>query len=380
MRTVCQMDQCAGCMACVDICSRNAVMIEDHLSSYNAVIDEDKCMNCDACFKVCPNNGNVEPVQPKEWYQGWAEDAEIRKEGSSGGVAQAIEKGFIQSGGVVISCAFAKGKFIFKTAETTDELKEFVGSKYVKSNPEQAYKNAAAYLRKGRKVLFVGLPCQVAAVKHFVPKALTDKLYTADLICHGTPSPKLLERYLGQYGIIPTEINTIRFRSKGKFQVFDDCKPVESVAGICDHYSIAFLNAVCYTENCYSCRYARQERMGDLTLGDAWGTSQNADEIRRGISLILCQTDKGKRLLDEGDIHVEDVDRKTAVEHNHQLREPMGKPRCRKEFFAKLQCGESFNSAVRHCCRWICLKQFVKKCLIKAVGQDYEMTENNYNG
>lgn len=33
MNTVCEMDQCVGCMACIDICPKNAIKIVDSLKS-----------------------------------------------------------------------------------------------------------------------------------------------------------------------------------------------------------------------------------------------------------------------------------------------------------------------------------------------------------
>lgn len=366
MRTVCDKDKCAGCMACIDICTRGAIAVRDSLSSYNAVIDEERCINCNVCYRVCQGNNYPDLIRPLHWYQGWAEDKDVRKGSSSGGVAQAIEKGFIESGGIVISCLFNQGEFCFKAAETIDELKQFAGSKYVKSNPQNAYKSTVEYLKNGVKVLFVGLPCQVAAVKKYVPRTLADDLHTVDLICHGTPSPQILDIYLKQYGYFLRQIKNISFRTKNKFQVQNDYKPVESVSGICDHYSTAFLNAICYTENCYTCTYARRERVGDISLGDSWGSNQEQSEINMGISLILCQTHKGKKMLAEGKIHLEDVDVNNAMEHNHQLREPMTKPQGREMFLARLKNGEKFNSVVRYYYPWICVKQYIKKCLIKA--------------
>ena len=53
MVTVCEKDMCAGCMACIDICPKDAITIRDSLHAYNAVIDTDKCVECTACHKVC---------------------------------------------------------------------------------------------------------------------------------------------------------------------------------------------------------------------------------------------------------------------------------------------------------------------------------------
>ena len=60
MKTVCKINQCSGCMACVDVCPRKAVVVKDELMYYNAVIQEDKCINCNACHAVCQNNHSTE--------------------------------------------------------------------------------------------------------------------------------------------------------------------------------------------------------------------------------------------------------------------------------------------------------------------------------
>lgn len=39
MNIVCDMEKCAGCMACVDICPQNAIQVLQGLRYYQAVID-----------------------------------------------------------------------------------------------------------------------------------------------------------------------------------------------------------------------------------------------------------------------------------------------------------------------------------------------------
>ena len=150
---------------------KQIIKIVDELDSYNAIINEEQCVNCDLCRKVCQNNRNVKFTQPIMWKQGWARDTLVRSSSSSGGVAQAIERAFVRTGGIVCSCAFEKGTFGFMFAESEKEVEKFKGSKYVKSNPSGIYKKIKEYLIAGRKVLFVGLPCQVEAVKCYVASA-----------------------------------------------------------------------------------------------------------------------------------------------------------------------------------------------------------------
>ena len=364
MKTVCEKNCCVGCMACVDMCPKKAISIQDSLKSYNAVINTEKCINCNACHNVCQNNVNdTEFLYPIEWHQGWANDPIIRNIASSGGYATAIAKAFLQSEGVVCSCYFKEGQFLFKSVNKIEQLNDFIGSKYVKSNPQGIYKEVDEILSAGQKVLFIGLPCQVAALKKYIRKKRQKLLYTIDLICHGTPSPKLLDLYLHQKGLSLSGILDIGFRVKTKFQLMNQKKGVEG-NGVCDRYSIAFLNAMTYTDNCYSCRYARIERISDMTLGDSWGSELPIEETKKGISLVLVQNDKGKELLDLADITCIDVSLENAISHNHQLQLPSKMPIKRDVFFEKLKQGKNFDGLVTETFTKMCLKQDIKKILI----------------
>ena len=64
MITVCKENMCTGCMACVEVCNKDAIKIVDILKSYNAVIEEDKCIGCNKCKHVCQNNERVELKKP----------------------------------------------------------------------------------------------------------------------------------------------------------------------------------------------------------------------------------------------------------------------------------------------------------------------------
>lgn len=365
MKTVCDANQCAGCMACVEICPKAAVRIEDSGFCLNAVIDEDKCVDCNACHHVCQQNHPAEFRSPISWHQGWTNDAKQRQESSSGGFATAISRAFVASGGIVCSCTFLDGQFCFAFAETKEELSQFVGSKYVKSNPAGIYKKIKDLLQQGKKVLFLGLPCQVSAVKNYVGGSLLENLYTADLICHGSPSPKILELFLKQHGIAFQNLHAMRFREAGIYHISCDGNGI-AANRTSDRYSIGFLNGLCSTENCFSCRYARTERVSDITLGDSWGSELAQAEQKKGISLALCQTEKGQWLLDNADVCIFDVDLKRAVANNHQLSAPSVKPSGWNMFFQKLSQNGNFDALVFWQFPKQCLRQEIKKWLIRA--------------
>ncbi|MDX8420051.1 Coenzyme F420 hydrogenase/dehydrogenase, beta subunit C-terminal domain [Stecheria sp. CLA-KB-P133] len=363
LNTVCEVNQCAGCMACVDICPKSCISIKDDIEHMNAVIDENACIHCNACHRVCQKNHPAELQKPIAWYQGWAVD-EIRNQSSSGGFASAIQIAFIKNGGVVASCKLVDGDYKFIIARTIDELSGFAGSKYVKSNPVGIYKKVREELRKGNKVLFIGLPCQVSAMKNFIGNSLGKNLYSIDLICHGTPSIKLFRMALNEYGYDLKKCKYVYFRRNGNFAVRTDLKKI--VPERChDFYTQAFLQGIDYTENCYSCHYATDHRVGDLMLGDSWG-SELHDEEQNGISLALVQNEKGNELLSLSGVTLKPVDLENAKIPNTQLRHPTPKSPEHDVFFQKIAKGKSFRSSVTAVWPKFCMKENLKLFLINA--------------
>lgn len=363
MKTVCKHNKCAGCMACVNICTRGAIKIADEMHAYNAVIDEIKCNDCGACYRVCQKNNPPKAISCNVWYQGWAKDCKVRCNSASGGIATAVSQAFIDIDGIVYSCIFEKGQFIFIRADSSKEINKFSGTKYIKSNPDMVYKNIKRDLKERRKVLFIGLPCQVAAVLNYVGEN-KDTLYTIDLICHGTPSPKVLDLFLKQYNLDIGRVHNICFRTKS-IEKKKNSFIGTLEKGVQDRYTIAFLNGLTYTENCYECDYAQFERVSDLTLGDSWGTEMCKEEKKRGISLVLCQTKKGERLLRKADVELYDVDIERATSNNCQLNKPPKCPPKRDDFWNRIIGGTPFNKVVYRHCMWQCIKQDIKNIFLK---------------
>lgn len=359
MKTVCELNKCNGCMACSSICPKNCITIADSIYAMNAEIDESVCINCKLCERTCPNISKQEKMSPIEWKQGWAEK-EIRSKSTSGGAASAIIRSFIQSGGYVASCLFKGGEFAFELTNNIKVAKKFAGSKYVKSNPEGIYKKVQERL-KTDKVLFIGLPCQVAALKNYIKNQ--DNLYTIDLICHGTPSSKLLEQFLSERGYKLKELKDVKFRTKTDMGLSVDGEKI-NLSRVMDDYLCAFLESIDYTENCYSCQFASLDRVSDVTLGDSWGTEYK-DEENNGISLVLIQSEKGKELIDKSGLEFKDVDLDNAVAHNHQLSHPSILSPKRDKFLSLIKAGKSFKAAAFAVLPKMVIKQNIKLVLIK---------------
>jgi hypothetical protein len=97
------------------------------------------------------------------------------------------------------------------------------------------------------------------------------------------------------------------------------------------YYYKRFLAGDVYRESCYRCPYAGGERPGDLTIGDFWGID-SADaglDPRRGISLVLANSHKGRELLPviKNFSTWAERDALEAVAGNDQLRHPTPRPK-----------------------------------------------------
>lgn len=362
MKTVCAPNSCTGCMMCVSKCAKNAIRVEDGIKAFNAWIDETQCINCGLCEQGCPSNHPIEKYTPSLWKQGWASNEYARLAGSSGGAASAIGNAFIKDGGTVCACVFDRGALVFEFVNKVEATKKFAGSKYVKSNPSGIYPKLKKLLQEGKRVLFIGLPCQVAAVQRYTNHH--PELYTIDLICHGTPSEKLLRQFLSEKKIDIQKMCDLKFRKKDEFYLSDADKRIVPPS-VFDQYTYAFLRGLCYTEACYSCQYAEISRVSDITLGDSWGSQLPIEEQKKGVSLIFCQTEKGKQMLDLADVHLEDVDVNVAVENNKQLQKPSSKPNKYNLFWKTFFHTGKFCVAVDICYPIVFFKQKVKAVLIR---------------
>ena len=306
-------EKCTGCGVCKNVCKANAItmkLCDDGF--YYPKINKELCTDCGACARVCHYtnknqtydfSGNVFAVQSK--------DKKILEKSQSGGLFAELAKRIISDGGVVYGAAFDE-KFEVRhiRINSCHQLYKLQGSKYVQSVTTDIFKAVKTDLESGVTVLFSGTPCQISALYSCVGHG-REKLYTADVLCHGVMSPKLWKEYLeyitSKYG----EIKQADFRDKSygwqiqnETFVTEDKKIKKNVFRKIFHKSL-LLRPSCYSisEGKYVtvCKYAGLSRGSDITIGDFWGI-KNAEEafadINSGISIAIVNTEKGRELFD----------------------------------------------------------------------------------
>ena len=363
---VCEIDKCCGCNACVNICPKKCISIVDNIKSLNAIINKDICINCKICEKVCQVNNITSKLikfnKVEKCYEGLTRINDINELASSGGFATTLGYEFAKNGGFVVGIKSVKETFYFDLTNNPEKIKLFAGSKYVKVSTKNIYIKIKEKLINNEMVLFFGVPCQVAGLKLFLQKEYS-KLYTVDLICHGTPSEKVLLKYLKEKQIDNTM--NISFRKKHQYQLFKDNQPILTRT-ICDPYTIGFLNGLFYTENCYSCRYATSERISDITIGDSWGSSNRCNDGLKSLSLILLNSKKGEyllSLLSDTFIFTERA-YEDAIKYNNQLSHPSSKQPYTNFYFKHFENMTTFK-IIKKAYPKIILKQKIKYYLVK---------------
>lgn len=324
---ICNKSKCSGCAACANVCPVAAIEMKPGKIGHIYPEISNKCIECNKCVKTCPVNSPLDLLTPEMTFAFWVRDKKEHVTSTSGGAAACFTNYILENGGVVYGCAALPHGIIehIRIDKKADAYK-LKGSKYVQSNINANYKSIKVDLKEGKKVLFVGLPCQVAGLRNFIGKE-NKNLYSVDLICHGVPSQQVLFEYIEALGIKRNDISEITFReAKGYYLT------VKSFSGTVYHqdedkdlYYMAFNDNLCFRDSCFTCRYSSPKRVGDLTIGDFWGLGKKTPfkyDTHGHVSVVLVNNTKGKQLIDSCSDQYELVERtlEEAVAGNHNLK------------------------------------------------------------
>ncbi len=357
---------CCGCNACAEICPKHCIaMKHDEYGFLYPEVDESLCIECGACERVCPFPAyEIDLNYPLKAFAAWANDEKAYERSSSGGAAYVISHTILSEGGVVYGCASDGLDIRHVRVDRLEDLPKLQGSKYVQSDVCGLFSQVRTDLKVGRKVVFIGTPCQVAGLKKFIKK-VPDNLLLVDLICHGTPSQQMLREHIAHI-VGDKKINKITFR-RGNSYILDiesngkkiwDANLWESPYK--DMYLHAFIKGYNSRPCCHHCTFARPERVSDITIGDFWGLGEDCPrpkDCEMGISVILPATEKGLAVTQVIKSQMTLVERPVseAITGNSQLHEPLGESNDSRRFM-QLYPKLSFDRAVRA----VVLKKMVK--------------------
>lgn len=348
-RVICNHDKCTGCAACKDVCPKQCITMQpDDLDALHPVVDESICINCGLCEKTYPNNRELSYKLPHKVLAAWSNDNEVRRTSASGGIACELYHYWIKNGGVATGVVFDRDEGChFILLENESDIKAVQNSKYTFSDTAGIYKVVKQKLQAGISVLFIGVPCQVAGLYGFLKKEY-DNLTTVDIICHGMPPATYLEQHIKSIEDKKKEYTCQLFFRDPKYYTYTYTFTLKNNNGkefynkkvlTRDNYQLGYHRALIYRENCYSCNYAREERISDLTIGDFSGLGRFApfEYDKHNVSCILENTDKGSALLKKlnGALSMFERPACEAFEVEKQLKSPSVK-HSRRSIFEKV--------------------------------------------
>lgn len=334
-------EECFACGACKNICPKQAIeMITDIRGFLYPEINNDLCIECGMCRKVCIISKKVTERNPKEVFAATATDKDLSINSASGGAFAVFAKMILLNGGSVCGAAYNQNMEVKHTLiDNINELSRLQGTKYVQSDIEYIFRTIKHNLLENKTVLFSGTPCQVHGLQSYLGKEY-ENLFLIDIICHGVPSEKVFLDYIKILEKkIDGKIVNFRFRDKEKgwgsktpridFKQKEVHKSIY-IRAINSSYYRLFLKGNIYRDNCYKCKYASAVRVGDVSIGDYWGIDEAHPEFienqrnYRGISVVICNTEKGIKLVEEckEEFMLCKSDIARAQRRNPQLKEP----------------------------------------------------------
>lgn len=344
---ICSKEQCTACGACAYVCPKQCIhMREDELGEIYPSIDEEICVQCGKCRKICPALYSFEFLSPQKAFAAWSSNPEERRTSASGGIAAELYKYALVNDMSVIGAKMNPDfSCSLELVDSVDQIQEFKNSKYVFSTAYELYPKLAKTLSMEKGVVMIGLPCQIAAVKRFFPHA--ENLYLIDVVCHGTTSSAYLKQHIRALELFTKrEADKICFRDPYACTytytlTLTDKKNVRFYTKRTkdgDSYQIGYHRGISYRENCYHCKYAKGERIADLTLGDYKGLGKMApwSDKQEEVSCVLIHSEKGKHifeeLIDNGRIVAFERPVNEPISADSQLQHSSIKSRARLDF------------------------------------------------
>lgn len=361
-------EMCCGCQACKMICPTNCIsMHEDERGFVYPKKDKELCIDCGMCEEVCPfiQKSRIDYDNNMEFpkaYLAINKDEDILFNSASGGVFSAVTNTFCDDNFVVFGVQFDQSfNAIHTHTDSIEGTYKYRKSKYLQSDISSSYKEAEEFLKKGKKVLFTGTPCQIAGLRLYLGKDY-ENLLCLDLVCHGVPAQAIFNKYL----------NYLEFEHGGKVTGFTfrhktvDEKGIRNSRNVKmdigskeiimnsknDKYLRGFHNALFYRPSCYNCKYANPNRISDITMADFWGVDKlfPEEDVHKGVSVILVNTKKGQNIVKQldSDMYLKETDLQYVVNRNTQLNRPTTKHKRYDDFF-RIFDSMRFDEAVDHC-------------------------------
>ena len=304
---------CSGCGACAAVCPHGAIVLKpDEAGLLTACVDGEKCVGCGLCTRVCHRFSDEvagRDLRESPLYAVQSANPETLKNCSSGGLAHELALWTVRGGGKATGAVYdtRTDRVRHETVCTEAGIAALDGSKYLQSDPQEAFRNALAETKKDPSARFTvfGTPCQIAGLaKVCEVSKVRDRFLLVEIFCHGVPPVGLWDK------------QTERIRKKLKADRFDSLRFRYKKDGWHSYCIRADANGrtfygtrerelfwQVYFENvllgdaCMTCRLRKEVSLADLRIGDYWGRRYQSRSD--GVSAAFALTDAGRAAIEE---------------------------------------------------------------------------------
>lgn len=321
---------CSGCGACAGLLGSSKVQMRLSQQGYlrPSTLESLTPKNVELVQAVCPgirlehepDSGPYHPIWGpiKQVRTGQAMDAQIHREGSSGGVVSALAIYLLESQQVdfVAQIAVAKTDPLaneVQMSRTRADVLRAAGSRYAPAAPLARLEE---YLATGQRFALVGKPCDVAAVRNLgrVDSRVGQQIpFLLSFMCAGVPSIEGTHELLNQLGMEAGRLQSFRYRGDGWPGM---ARAVDLDGKVAEMDYAKSWGTILNRHLQFRCKICPDGtgEFADVVCADAWyGKDGYPDfEEREGRSLLLTRTAVGESLVLEavraGAIGVSDLE------------------------------------------------------------------------
>ncbi len=312
---------CIGCGLCQSTAGKNKVQVVKTSRGYQqpVVVGELDHVTVDKIYDTCPGT-RIEGLPDRlleadtrvdnvwgPWRRitrGWAADAEVRYEGSTGGVLTALGIYLLESKRVdfilhaknsVRDPSFGDRQLSFGKADVI----ESAGSRY---GPTASLIDIGEVLDRNQAFAFIGKPCDISALRNYARHDnRVEKLvrYWLTMVCGGYLTPASTKAFYDRIGVDPEQVSALRYRGRGcpgptRVETEDQVKEVHYLDFWGEDESMWALPF-----RCKICPDGIGEA-ADIAAADTWpgGSPNRVDsETDPGVNAIIARTRSGEELL-----------------------------------------------------------------------------------
>ncbi|MCW4001027.1 MAG: polysaccharide pyruvyl transferase family protein [Candidatus Bathyarchaeota archaeon] len=271
---------CNGCGNCVFVCPNGALTAKPAQEGFRIRLNFSSCIGCGLCLRSCPKIYSAQNVKPQnvllgKYDQCWVGQAndDLRKNVTSGGIVTGLLVNALKEAEIdgAIVTESQGTKTVSVIACTKKEVLSSSGTKYCPVDFSATLKEISG---KPGKFAFVGLPCQIAAIRKLEESNVELKqkiVLHIGLFCSHNVSANATKLLLESMGISYPDVTDLCYRARkgGVTGMSVRTKSGRERFIPSKKYWTRFFNYFFIPWACLMCHDLTSEQ-ADISVGDAW--------------------------------------------------------------------------------------------------------------